>query len=293
MVADTFLHELLHLDLAANSKNGNPNPQIRDLKIKFTYGDGPKDGTSSGWTKAYGPKLAKILARFQPLGTVSKQTGYFVQRNDDNLVSFALANYVQKQIKSYPFLPVIYDKINDAPMLPPAREASNPNVLFTASGTDPATFLNFTTDINNTTQLIDDSGCPTVLTTSSNDTDVEIGPPIPSDAYPEFYLSQRKTWLQSLIAADMPWCEHGADPDSHRLPASYCMCGPNGGIYYSVAVGSEPCPYTAAPGPTVTWTTMGATMTRPLATGSTSTTTATSACNPYWCGAPFCEGCGP
>jgi hypothetical protein len=58
--------------------------------------EGSKERKSSGWTKAYGCKLAKILARFLPAGTSSKQTGYFVQRNDDNLVSFALANYVHK-----------------------------------------------------------------------------------------------------------------------------------------------------------------------------------------------------
>ncbi|KAK7926917.1 hypothetical protein PG985_003915 [Apiospora marii] len=33
--ATVFLHELLHLDLAADSVNSSPNPQIRDLKIKY------------------------------------------------------------------------------------------------------------------------------------------------------------------------------------------------------------------------------------------------------------------
>ena len=58
---------------------------------------------------------------------------------------------------------------------------------------------------------------------------------------------------------DSPWCLHGASPRGTRLPNSYCMCGPDGAIYYSVATGgANPCPYTATPGPNVTWSTMGA-----------------------------------
>ena len=50
-----------------------------------------------------------------------------------------------------------------------------------------------------------------------------------------------------------PFCLHGADPHGTRLPANYCMCGPNGKLYYSAVTGSNPCPYTTTPGPTVTW----------------------------------------
>lgn len=50
--------------------------------------------------KAYGAELAKVLARFVPLQRGQKSTGYFVQRNDDNLVMFALTKYVQEEIKS-------------------------------------------------------------------------------------------------------------------------------------------------------------------------------------------------
>jgi hypothetical protein len=64
----------MHLDLAADSVNESPNPHIRDLKIKYTYydDDDDKEEKSSGWTKAYGPELAKILARFQPISPFSK-----------------------------------------------------------------------------------------------------------------------------------------------------------------------------------------------------------------------------
>lgn len=55
-----------------------------------------------------------------------------------------------------------------------------------------------------------------------------------------------------------PWCEHGASPHGTRMPLGYCMCGPKGALYYSEASGnSNPCPYTATPGPTITWSTMG------------------------------------
>ena len=65
----------MHLDLAADSVNESPNPHIRDLKIKYTYydDDDDKEEKSSGWTKAYGPELAKILARFQPTALFRNQ----------------------------------------------------------------------------------------------------------------------------------------------------------------------------------------------------------------------------
>lgn len=81
----------MHLDLAANSVNGSPNPQIVDLKIKFKYGAGKNKGQITKWTKVYGPMLAKTLARFQPFGAGTKQTGYFIQRSDDSFTMFALA----------------------------------------------------------------------------------------------------------------------------------------------------------------------------------------------------------
>ena len=53
-----------------------------------------------------------------------------------------------------------------------------------------------------------------------------------------------------------PFCLHGASPHGEREPKSYCMCGPEKDLYYSVASGkSDPCPYTATGGPTITWST--------------------------------------
>jgi hypothetical protein len=85
-----MLHEMLHLDLVADSVNSSPNPQVRDLTIKFHF-DGKTREES-----VYGPGLAKILARYLPF--TGPKTGYFVQRSDDNLVYFALAKYVQSKI---------------------------------------------------------------------------------------------------------------------------------------------------------------------------------------------------
>lgn len=183
----------MHLDLAADSVNESPNPQIRDLKIRYTYDSGPNAGKKSGWTKVYGPKLSKILARFQPISRSSKQTGYFVQRSDDNLVDFALANYVQKQIKSYPFLPVIYDKIADAPMLPPKRESID--TVFSADGNNPVTFDDFDpNDPFGVSNVKKDGECPA----DDANEDLEIGAPAGADQYPQSYKDDRQKWLESV-----------------------------------------------------------------------------------------------
>ena len=204
MLADIFLHELLHLDLAANSVNNDPNPQIRDILIRYTANG---SGSKSRWTKVYGPKLAKILARFLPISPSSKQTGYFVQRNDDNFVGFALANYVQSQVGYYPFLPVIYDKIADAPRLPPDRQSTDPFIVYTADGDNPVDFDNFTTADDGGARNLEDSGsCPTVLSTGSGE-DLQIGAPNPTDAYPSSYWDQRTKWLQSLDTDSSGTCK--------------------------------------------------------------------------------------
>ncbi|OXV12076.1 hypothetical protein Egran_00162 [Elaphomyces granulatus] len=192
--ADTFLHELLHLDLAANSVNNNPNPQVRDLSIRY----GSTNPTGPRWTKVYGPKLTKILARFLPISRVSTQTGYFIQRSDDNLVLFALANYVQSKLGYYPWLPLVFDGLTDAPKVPPNHQSTDPFIGYTSNGNNPVDFVNFTTADNGGARNLEDSGnCPTVLSTGSGE-DLDIGAPNPTDAYPSSYWDQRTKWLQSL-----------------------------------------------------------------------------------------------
>ena len=51
-----------------------------------------------------------------------------------------------------------------------------------------------------------------------------------------------------------PWCLHGASPHGNSYPQEYCQCGKNYASLYSVATsGTNPCPWTTAPGPTLTF----------------------------------------
>ncbi|KAL6365955.1 hypothetical protein LRP88_00538 [Fusarium phalaenopsidis] len=124
--ADTFLHELLHLDLAANSKDGNPNPDIRDLLIKFTFSTGPDKGKKSVWTKVYGPRLAKILTSFQPWRK-DQPLGYFIQSSDDSYTMFILAIYVQRKFGYYPYIPMVYDRSTTCLSFRPGIGTINPD----------------------------------------------------------------------------------------------------------------------------------------------------------------------
>lgn len=227
--ADTFLHELLHLDLAADSVKGSPNPQIRDLRIRYRYTDGGKE-VRSRFVTAYGPKHAKILARFQPISPSSKQTGYFVQRNDDNLGLFALANYVQQKIKSYPFLPVIHERDVDTPSIPAPRESM---VTFTADGNKPAT-LNFT--LENPFRTSD--SCISGTSTNGKDQDLEIGAPNPADKYPKSYWDERKKWLDQLGGSSNKCSLHieeiwTCEPSDKNLYANMRLEDKNGKVIYA------------------------------------------------------------
>lgn len=95
--AAIMYHEMTHLNLAADSSGDNtPNPRIIDLKIDYEETDGTR------WrTKAYGPLRTKMLARYEPPSPNDPMpTGWYVQRNADNLALFALAKYVQSKIGS-------------------------------------------------------------------------------------------------------------------------------------------------------------------------------------------------
>ncbi|OCK93828.1 uncharacterized protein K441DRAFT_637992, partial [Cenococcum geophilum 1.58] len=188
----------MHLDLAADSVNNNPNPKIRDLSIKFTYGTGHNRGTKSKWTKVYGPKLAKILARFQPFGAGATQTGYFIQRSAESLTLFALARYVQKLYGYYSHIPAIYDQINEIPMIPPNRDEDIYSVFFVSDNNNPVTLVNFTAIDNGTRAMNDFGDCTTVLDQSSGLEDVDIGAPNAADQYPQSYWDDRNRWLQEI-----------------------------------------------------------------------------------------------
>ena len=69
--AQTFFHELTHLDLAADSPV--PNPRVDDLTIAIKIGSGSTQRTLN--TVAYGTLTTKILARYQ------NEPGYYTQKN--------------------------------------------------------------------------------------------------------------------------------------------------------------------------------------------------------------------
>ena len=99
-----MLHEMLHLDLVADSYS--TNPKIRDLKMKYKIGKENKKYEVKT-EKVYDPELVKIMARYVPFSNAQKKTGYYTQRNDDCYTMFALAKYVTGKIGSYPFIPQV------------------------------------------------------------------------------------------------------------------------------------------------------------------------------------------
>ncbi|KAI0965230.1 hypothetical protein F4678DRAFT_467779 [Xylaria arbuscula] len=197
--ADIFLHELFHLDLAAaTSQNGDRNnPRIRDLLIKFEIGSGRNKGKNSVWTRVYGPRLAKILARFQPYRP-DQQLGEFIRQSADSLTMVALATYVQNLYDYYPYLPIIYDRINQLPLIPPSGSDDTPDasslVAYDVSNVDFTTFDNFTLENDGGRGV---PGCTSVYENGSGE-DVEIGVPIDRSLYPDSYWEQYDLWTQEI-----------------------------------------------------------------------------------------------
>ncbi|TFA97437.1 hypothetical protein CCMA1212_010831 [Trichoderma ghanense] len=94
-----WIHELMHIDWVALAHEYGDNPHPTDMKLTFR--------TSPETTRtatAYGPVLAKALARFKPF---IDGVGTYTNRNAENLSIYALARYVQKALKNvYPHLPL-------------------------------------------------------------------------------------------------------------------------------------------------------------------------------------------
>jgi hypothetical protein len=79
LTAETLFHELLHLDLVADSINNQPNPVVDDMTITWNERNkGDQLVLKEG--RVYGPLRAKLMARFQP-ESFDSPTGWFVQRN--------------------------------------------------------------------------------------------------------------------------------------------------------------------------------------------------------------------
>lgn len=183
MLTKVYQHELYHLDLAADSPE--PNPRVLDLTIDIRT-----SRTEITTIKAYGPLGTKILARYQGGGAGVGSTGYYVQRNADNLAYYALAKYVMSQNDNvYPHLPVVTYKI-DGPPYPDTL------AIFVSEGSD--FYMNTTTDdlaVWDSSPGGDYPGC------SDNENESELDSPLaidgfaPASAYPDDYNSQVSAWI--------------------------------------------------------------------------------------------------
>ncbi|KAI4858757.1 hypothetical protein F4820DRAFT_204727 [Hypoxylon rubiginosum] len=184
-----FLHELFHVDMAADSEKGTPNPKIFDIKIRY---EDPK-GEPKGPLKAYTARYSKLLARFLPSnkGKNPKSTGYWVQRNVDNFSRYAMAKYLEGKIGGYPFLPLIYDKLL-YPLIPDPRPGKSSVVAFQADKNSDAKVDVDTSDID----ALD--GEADVDSTHTTDEVFEVGQPIGVDEYPESYKKAYAGWLDIL-----------------------------------------------------------------------------------------------
>jgi hypothetical protein len=77
----TFLHELFHVNLAANTFNGSPNPRILDLQL-----DVPLQGRIAR-LGAYGSLLGRLLAKYDPMDDpFGSDVGFYTQRNGRSLM---------------------------------------------------------------------------------------------------------------------------------------------------------------------------------------------------------------
>lgn len=83
-----MFHELLHLNLVADSFGGSPNPVVDDLTIAYSV-RGENGRLREYEERAYGPMHAKLLARFQPI-MADHPTGYYIQRNCEQELTFCL-----------------------------------------------------------------------------------------------------------------------------------------------------------------------------------------------------------
>lgn len=223
-----FLHELFHIDLAADSVNGQPNPKIYDIVIRWK----DPEGNTRGPNRAYTARFSKLLARFLPSNKAKdpKSTGYWVQRNVDNFSRYAMAKYLEGKIGGYPFLPIIYDKLL-YPMDPPTRPGKSSFIAFEAG--DEAKVDVDTSDL----EALD--GGASIDAAHTTEDVFELGQPIDADQYPESYKQAYAGWLDLLngnsdgickVEVRQIWtCE---DPASN-LYAELKITDANGNVLYT------------------------------------------------------------
>lgn len=148
---------------------------------------------------AYGTLRSKILARWTG-GPLLGGTGYWVQRNSDNLAWYALAQYLTYiNDDLYPSYPLVRYSNANAPHLPPGRRVARFNnvngrpVLDADSDTD--ILEPFWFDANN-------GSCFIQPDFSDDDIDadyaVTIDDLVPDSAFPEYYQQSVSSWIASL-----------------------------------------------------------------------------------------------
>lgn len=104
--ATTMLHEMTHLFLGSDSIDDRPNPHPRDLQVAYNV---KKDDGSfeKKLGSIYGTQLTKILAMYNPDDDwLGMDTGFYTQRNADNLALYCLAVYVNEHSIGYVLLPL-------------------------------------------------------------------------------------------------------------------------------------------------------------------------------------------
>lgn len=196
-----FLHELFHIDLAADSERGEPNPKIYD--IKMSYHD--SSGEISRPTTAYRTALSKILAKFVPREKDKdpKFAGYWVQRNVDNFSRFAMANFLQNRLGEYPRYPLILpqERARD-PQRPDPRQGKSSFIAYEA-GSDSGTKLYI--DPSD----LDEEMYEQVEVDDTHTTDevFEVGEPYSLDDYPESYRKAYEGWLEKLANNSSGTCK--------------------------------------------------------------------------------------
>jgi hypothetical protein len=184
-------HEMFHLDLAADSSSNNlPNPRIVDLEVRV-----PNDQGALETRKAYGTRLTKILARWQ--GDDIFSTGYWVQRNADNLKYYALAKYVMtKNGNIYPHLPIVITRPRRVNR--PALSATTAGLIVEFVQGDGSFYWNTSSD----SQTLAGAAFPTCADGDGAGSVLDINGFAPDSAYPSDYTKQVEAWIKDLGAAD-------------------------------------------------------------------------------------------
>ena len=147
---------------------------------------------------AYGTLRSKILARWTG-GPLLGGTGYWVQRNSDNLAWYALAQYLTYiNDDLYPSYPLVKYSNSNAPHLPAGRRVAR----FNNVNGRPVLDANSDTDILEPFWFDANNGSCFVQPDFTDDIDadfaVTIDDLVPDSAYPEHYQQSVSSWIASL-----------------------------------------------------------------------------------------------